>query len=58
MTVTVANNYNLRKALPRPTEQKRNEKKVHSTIGKVKQSLRKEMVQEEEDDETMTGESQ
>jgi hypothetical protein len=53
MTVTVANNYNLRKHILLSTKTK-NEKSINPTVRKTKQQLRNK-IDEEEDDETMIG---
>ena len=53
MTVTVANNYNLRKQIQRSNETKT--KKINNSIvRKNKQQIRNK-IDEEEDDETMIG---
>lgn len=52
MTVTVANNYNLRKQIQVSTKTK-TEKLLKPTIRKTKQMRNK--IEEEEDDETMIG---
>lgn len=53
MTVTVANNYNLRKQISVSTKTK-TEKLLKPTIRKNKQQIRSK-IEEEEDDETMIG---
>ncbi len=53
MTVTVANNYNLRKQIQASNKIK-NEKLLKSTVRKTKQQIRNK-IDEEEDDETMIG---
>ena len=53
MTVTVTNNYNLRKATP-SCDKRKSDKLLKPTIRKTKQQLRTK-IDEEEDDETMIG---
>ena len=54
MTVTVANNYNLRKPLLTYNKTKIDKKLLKPTIRKTKQQMRNK-IDEEEDDETMIG---
>ena len=53
MTVTVANNYNLRKYMS-SLKKIKSEKLINPTVRKTKQQLRNK-IDEEEDDETMIG---
>jgi hypothetical protein len=53
MTVTVANNYNLRKQI-QVSNKTKNEKLLKPIIRKNKQQIRNK-IDEEEDDETMIG---
>jgi hypothetical protein len=54
MTVTVANNYNLRKQIQVSNKKPKNEKLLKPPIRKTKQQIRNK-IDEEEDDETMIG---